>query len=297
MACAPTSSARRATHAETTAATIWGMITSAAVTSSDSFLCCCARRSLTSGMSDALVNWNKHHAPGEDQQAMVLHEVEQAHRLALPARPGLGRASPRVIDLAAVDTAERDEGGRAQSRRGQERRARRDELPEHPHQAGRERVAQGAVAAVPPETRAQAAVPDQAERDGGERGPGDAARAAIGDLRRQHERKAREEGEDQRTERDQDERGGDQHPLRAHGIDEGTAWKLARDRGEAAHGEHEPDASIRPALGGEIDRDERTEARLDVGHEEVEPVEAVLAALRGLCLVIGHGRPPLPALS
>jgi hypothetical protein len=41
--------------------------------------------------------------------------------------------------------------------------------------------------------------------------------------------------------------------------------------------EHEADLRLSPFLRGQIDRDERTESRLDVGKEKNEPVEAAQA--------------------
>jgi hypothetical protein len=48
---------------------------------------------------------------------------------------------------------------------------------------------------------------------------------------------------------------------------------LARHRGGGAEAEREADAGLAPALARQIDRDERAEAGLDVGDEEIEMIE------------------------
>jgi hypothetical protein len=69
-------------------------------------------------------------------------------------------------------------------------------------------------------------------------------------------------------------------PFRSGGIDERAAGDLPDERDETADGENEADIDLRPFLGGQIDRDERAETGLHVGHEEHEPVEPAQAALR-----------------
>ncbi len=142
---------------------------------------------------------------------------------------------------------------------------------------------------VAAEAPAQGAVADEAETDRGERELGHAAGAAVHDLRHHHEQEAREEGEDQRADGDQDERGGEQQPLRAHVVHQGAARCLARDGDEGAHRERQPDASLRPALRREVEGDERAETRLHVGDEEVQPVESALASGRGMRLLARAG--------
>jgi len=55
---------------------------------------------------------------------------------------------------------------------------------------------------------------------------------------------------------------------------------LARERHEAARGQDQPDIELRPSVCGQIDRDERTEAGLDVGEKKGEPVETARACSR-----------------
>ena len=52
-----------------------------------------------------------------------------------------------------------------------------------------------------------------------------------------------------------------------------------------ADGESEADFSGRPAVLGQVDRDERTEAGLHIGHEEVQPVETAAGCAAAACLL------------
>ena len=88
---------------------------------------------------------------------------------------------------------------------------------------------------------------------------------------RQHER-ARHEGE-HTCRRDS--------RLAAHRIDQRTRGQLADQRGHRADAQREADGGQRPALGGEVDRDEGPETGLDVGDEEVEPGERAFSRVCG----------------
>ena len=57
-------------------------------------------------------------------------------------------------------------------------------------------------------------------------------------------------------------------------IDQGAGRHLACHRADRAETEREADPRLGPALGRQINRDERPEPSLDVGDEQVEPVEA-----------------------
>ena len=74
---------------------------------------------------------------------------------------------------------------------------------------------------------------------------------------------------------------GSQQPLGSHRIDQGAARNLSQQGHERADAQHQPDLGLRPGLGRQVDGDERNEARLNVGQEEHEPVEAALALPRG----------------
>ena len=74
-------------------------------------------------------------------------------------------------------------------------------------------------------------------------------------------------------------------------VDQRTGRQLAGHRGDRAEAQREADRGLRPALGRQIDRDERAEAGLYVGDEEIEPVEAA-AGGRGRGPSAGSGSLP-----
>jgi len=49
---------------------------------------------------------------------------------------------------------------------------------------------------------------------------------------------------------------------------------LSRKRDQSPGSENKPDVELRPVVGGEIDCNKRTKARLDIGEEKGKPVEA-----------------------
>jgi hypothetical protein len=65
---------------------------------------------------------------------------------------------------------------------------------------------------------------------------------------------------------------------------------LPEQANDTADRQHEADLDLRPLLRGQIDRNERTEAGLNVGEKEDEPVEATLAFARRLLLAARRGR-------
>jgi len=73
---------------------------------------------------------------------------------------------------------------------------------------------------------------------------------------------------------------GDQ-ALRARGIDDGATRHLSDQSDNATDRQHQPNFDLCPFLRRQVDRDEWTEASLDVGEKEDEPVEATLALRRG----------------
>jgi hypothetical protein len=52
---------------------------------------------------------------------------------------------------------------------------------------------------------------------------------------------------------------------------------LSEERHDATHREYQADFDLGPLLGGQIDRDERTESGLDVGEKEDEPIKPAAA--------------------
>jgi hypothetical protein len=67
---------------------------------------------------------------------------------------------------------------------------------------------------------------------------------------------------------------------RAYRIHQHTAGHLASERNQPSRGENETDIELRPCMGGEIDRHEWAEARLDVRKKKREPVETASACGR-----------------
>jgi hypothetical protein len=66
------------------------------------------------------------------------------------------------------------------------------------------------------------------------------------------------------------------------GIEQRPARHLPGERDQPAHGQNESDVGLRPRGCREVNRHERTEAGLDIGDKEDEPVERPTAGLRRL---------------
>ena len=88
-------------------------------------------------------------------------------------------------------------------------------------------------------------------------------------LRKQHEQQA---GQDHRDDRDESS-----EMLVSQRVHRGAGRHLAYQRSHGAGAQRKTDLALGPMLPGEVDRDERPERRLQVGHEEVQPVQALLA--------------------
>jgi hypothetical protein len=69
-------------------------------------------------------------------------------------------------------------------------------------------------------------------------------------------------------------------PRRTHRVDQRAARHLTGERDQPTRGQDQTDIKLRPSLCGEIDRDEWTEAGLDIREKKVEPVEAARARRR-----------------
>ena len=123
---------------------------------------------------------------------------------------------------------------------------------------------------------------DEAKAHGDNARTQHAARGGVQAGGRQHDRKNRRERIGQCAHRDRAQRQAGDKPLRTRGIHQCAARHLAHAARSAAGRQHQPDVDLGPFLRGEIDRDERTEAGLDVGDEEDEPVEPAKAAPGGM---------------
>src|SRR5262249_36611668 len=69
--------------------------------------------------------------------------------------------------------------------------------------------------------------------------------------------------------------------MAARRLDDPAAGNLAHKPGDAADGKHEADIDLGPLLRRQVDGQERSEAGLQVGNEEGEPVEPAPACSRG----------------
>jgi hypothetical protein len=63
-------------------------------------------------------------------------------------------------------------------------------------------------------------------------------------------------------------------PFGAGEIDQGSARHLPHQSDQACRRQNQADVDLRPFLLGQIDRNERTEAGLHIGHEKDEPIKA-----------------------
>ena len=90
------------------------------------------------------------------------------------------------------------------------------------------------------------------------------------------------DGDRARTDRSDGDRGDETGG--ASGIHESAAWNLTDQRHKSANGQHKTDVALAPTLRRQIHGDKGSEPRLNIGQEEVEPIEAAHAAARGrLC--------------
>jgi hypothetical protein len=63
-------------------------------------------------------------------------------------------------------------------------------------------------------------------------------------------------------------------------VDKRSARRLGDDAGQRAGGERQPNLIFGPAEIGEVERNEGAESGLDIGEEEIHPVQAALASAR-----------------
>ncbi len=88
------------------------------------------------------------------------------------------------------------------------------------------------------------------------------------------EERERRDGEEQGTHgEDKDAEHGDV-ALAADGVDQRAGRKLACHRRDGPEAEGKTDRGLRPALRRQVDGNERAETGLNIGNEEVEPIEA-----------------------
>src|SRR5262249_51062593 len=102
----------------------------------------------------------------------------------------------------------------------------------------------------------------------------------VESFRGKHQREAGLQRQDQRRGRNEDKAACRQSALPAHRVGERAARDLRRHRGQSPDCEREPDVLFRPTELGQIKRQERAEAQLNVGQEKIGPIESPPTAIR-----------------
>ncbi len=122
---------------------------------------------------------------------------------------------------------------------------------------------------------------DQVQAQGGNDGGEHAAAESVQHLGGEHGQLEGRDCQGDGCQHDGHERGSRRPPLVGHGVHEGAGGHLARDTGDGAQGEGQADFDLGPFVRCEVNRNERAESGLDVGHEEVEEIERAPAAPLG----------------
>jgi hypothetical protein len=99
-------------------------------------------------------------------------------------------------------------------------------------------------------------------------------------ARSHHHQKRGPNGKGKRAQANRRHRKDGNQPRGTHRIDQRPAGHLTSERHQSAGGQNKPDVELGPGVRRQIDRDERTEAGLDVGKEKGEPVKAARARAR-----------------
>jgi len=116
-----------------------------------------------------------------------------------------------------------------------------------------------------------------AETDRSDRRTNDACCHAVKDRGNENERVARPHCKYQRRDRDHQDANCGKCTLPSNRVGQGTAGELRNDADDPAAGQNKTNVLLRPAAVREIERQEGTEADLDVGDKEVGPIEALSA--------------------
>src|SRR5215469_12368809 len=104
------------------------------------------------------------------------------------------------------------------------------------------------------------------------------------DLCSKHHDKRRLEREDQRCQANRGDPGSNQGALPSQRVGQCAPRNQKQHTGEAADRQRQPDVLFRPAEIRQIERQERAEADLHVGHEEIRPIETVTTLIRDLAI-------------
>ena len=188
---------------------------------------------------------------------------------------------------------------RRQRRQGQRRRQKEhrplgDVIAAGAHQRRADAVADRGEARIAAEPMREGRLTRDQQAHRGNGGTQCAARYAVQHLGQIDRERRRPQREQQRAGGEDENAEGSDAALAPHRVDQRAGRDLAQQGRDRAEAEGEADGGLRPALGRQIDGDERPEAGLDIGDEQVEPVESAPAcACAGGC---GIAEPP-PVIS
>ena len=119
----------------------------------------------------------------------------------------------------------------------------------------------------------------EGQRQGGDRRGHDGAGEGVEDLRAPDQRARRRQRKHQGAEAEGEQGAGGRDALLVDAIDQHAAGKLADQGGKGADGQRGAEGGEIPALLCQPDRDERAEAGLDGGGQEVQGVQAEAAQI------------------
>jgi hypothetical protein len=108
-----------------------------------------------------------------------------------------------------------------------------------------------------------------------------AARRGMQNASSEHDKKNGPAGDRDGAGADREESDQDHEPRGASGVDKGAGRDLTGQGYKTADRKNQTDIALVPGLRRQIDGDERTEAGLNVGQEEGEPIKPAHAAARG----------------
>jgi hypothetical protein len=213
-------------------------------------------------------------ATGKNQQAAVAQHAPQAGSRGSFARV-LG-----TLDIAHANAGKRQDRWRSKYGGQEEHGLTGDKRSACTHGGRGDAVAYRGEARIAAEPRAERSMANQTEADRGNDRPQHAAGRRVQDTRSHHNGEIRPDRERKRAQTNRRHRQPGNQPRRADGIDQRTAGHLAGQGDQAARGQDQADIELRPLMRGQIDRDERTKAGLNVRKEEREPVKTARTRLR-----------------
>ena len=98
--------------------------------------------------------------------------------------------------------------------------------------------------------------------------------AANQDLGRHHGPEGGHERNQQRPRRQRDDPSCNQRTFGSQAVDQSARRGLGQDSGDSANGESDSHALLIPPISREVDGEEWSDSRLDVGEEKIQPVQA-----------------------